>query len=149
MEFDLAGGTRRIATLTARIAQLAQDGEREAGLNRDAGETIARLEWEQGQLLKAGEGHEDRLAAALAEAQAAAEILTGREAALSELSEDVARLSARHHSAHRLRDDATTTRDKNEAEANRARLAAKEAEGALGRAGAAHRADYRRAGHLP
>ncbi|MGL4309031.1 MAG: chromosome segregation protein SMC [Paracoccaceae bacterium] len=130
----------RITTLTARIAQLAQDGEREAGLNRDAGETIARLDWEQGQLQKAGEGHDDRLSSALAEAQGAAEILTGREAALAELAEDMARLSARHHSAHRLHTDAVTTRDKNEAEATRARLSAREAEAALGHAGADHAA---------
>ena len=43
-------GTRRraalIETLRGRIAQLARDIEREAGLNRDAGETIARLDWE-------------------------------------------------------------------------------------------------------
>jgi chromosome segregation protein len=31
--------------LTSRIAQLALDMEREAGLNKDAGETIERLEW--------------------------------------------------------------------------------------------------------
>ena len=38
--------------------------DREAGLNRDAGETIARLDWEQAQIVKAHEGHETRLSAA-------------------------------------------------------------------------------------
>ena len=37
----------RIETLTARIAQLERDIEREEALNRDAGETIERLEWER------------------------------------------------------------------------------------------------------
>ncbi len=35
--------------------------DREAGLNRDAGETIARLEWEQAQIAKAHDGQEARL----------------------------------------------------------------------------------------
>ena len=50
-----------IQTLTNRIAQLGRDIEREGGLNRDAGETIERLEWEARELTKAGEGHETRL----------------------------------------------------------------------------------------
>ena len=36
-----------IETLNNRIRQLAADIEREGGLNRDAGETIERLQWEQ------------------------------------------------------------------------------------------------------
>ncbi|WP_347313575.1 chromosome segregation protein SMC [Defluviimonas sp. SAOS-178_SWC] len=123
-----------IETLKGRIDQLARDMEREAGLNRDAGETIQRLDWEQAQILKAAEGHEARLAEALEAAQDAARVLSGREAAQSELAEDVARLSARHQSAHRLLADNRATLDKSEAEAARAKSAAGEAEVALRKA---------------
>ncbi|MBS0572964.1 MAG: chromosome segregation protein SMC [Proteobacteria bacterium] len=127
-----------IATLTGRIEQLGHDLEREAGLNRDAGETIGRLEWEQAQIAKASEGHEERLAAAAAQAAEAAQVLQGREAALGELTEDVARLSARHQSAHRLLADSRATVEKNEAEAGRARTQAAEAEAAQAKAAADH-----------
>ncbi|MCT8330019.1 chromosome segregation protein SMC [Albidovulum sediminis] len=127
-----------IDALVARIGQLGHDIEREAGLNRDAGEMIARLDWEQGQIAKASEGHEARLTDALEAAQAAAAVLTEREAALSELNEDVARLAARHQSAQRLLADSRATLDRNEAEAARARAAAAEAQGALDRARGDH-----------
>jgi chromosome segregation protein len=91
-----------IATLTGRIAQLGRDLEREAGLNKDAGESISRLDWELDQLTRASEGQDDRLAAAAEAARAAAADLAGHEARLSEAAEDAARLSARHHSAQRL-----------------------------------------------
>jgi chromosome segregation protein len=42
----------RIETLRARIDQLGRDLEREAGLNRDAVDTITRLDWEQDQIAK-------------------------------------------------------------------------------------------------
>uniref|UniRef100_UPI003BAD1AE5 AAA family ATPase n=1 Tax=Roseovarius sp. TaxID=1486281 RepID=UPI003BAD1AE5 len=48
----------RIETLESRITQLARDIEREESLNRDAGETIARLEEEAQELEDASEGHE-------------------------------------------------------------------------------------------
>ena len=123
-----------IETLKGRIDQLSRDLEREAGLNRDAGETIQRLEWEQGQIAKASEGHEARLEAAATDAAEAAQVLQAREAALTELTEDVARLSARHQSAHRLLSDSRSTVEKNEAEANKARAQAADAEAALSRA---------------
>jgi chromosome segregation protein len=123
-----------IETLNGRIEQLSRDLEREAGLNRDAGETIQRLEWEQGQIAKASEGHEARLESAATEAAEAAQILQAREAALTELTEDVARLSARHQSAHRLLSDSRSTVEKNEAEATKARAQAADAEAALSRA---------------
>ena len=123
-----------IETLKGRIEQLSRDLEREAGLNRDAGETIQRLEWEQGQIAKASEGHEARLEAAATEAAEAAQVLQAREAALTELTEDVARLSARHQSAHRLLSDSRSTVEKNEAEATKARAQAADAEAALSRA---------------
>ncbi|MCB2128229.1 MAG: chromosome segregation protein SMC [Rhodobacteraceae bacterium] len=123
-----------IETLTGRIEQLAHDMEREAGLNRDAGETIARLEWEQDQILRAAEGHEARLADALEQAQESARILSDREAAHSELTEDVARLSARHQSAQRLVADNRATVERSETEAAKAKAAAIEAEAALRKA---------------
>ncbi|WP_294226720.1 chromosome segregation protein SMC [uncultured Shimia sp.] len=124
-----------IETLKNRILQLARDMEREAGLNRDAEETIERLEWEQRELAKASEGHEDKLEAAQDESREAASVLQEREADLSQLTEDVARLSARHQSAQRLLDDSQKTQDKNEAEAEKARAAVAESNEALTRAG--------------
>ncbi|NRB01466.1 MAG: AAA family ATPase, partial [Rhodobacteraceae bacterium] len=110
-----------IETLQARIAQLGHDIERESGLNRDAGETIKRLEWEAEEIAKAGEGHDGRLEAAQVEASEAASKLQEREGDLSQLTEDVARLAARHQSAQRLLEDSRTTVEKNAAEAERAK----------------------------
>ncbi len=110
-----------IGGLTARIEQLARDMEREAGLNRDAGETIARLEWEQDQLAKAHEGHEERLATAAEAAREAGAVLSAREAQMSERTEDMARLSARHQSAQRLMHDAQAGLDRAAGEETRAR----------------------------
>jgi len=127
----------RITTLTARIEQLTADIEREAGLNRDAGETIERLEWEQAQLAKAGEGHEENVKLASDAAHDAARILSEREEALSQLTEDVARLSARHQSAHRLLEDNQKTLEKSEGEAARAHEAVHDAQSTLENAQAA------------
>ena len=124
----------RIGTLRNRIEQLTRDIEREAGLNRDAGETIERLEWELGQIQKASEGHDDRLAAAAAEAQDAATILSARETQLSQETEDVARLAARHQSAQRLLADNRATAEKSEAAAAQAKDAAGAATESLARA---------------
>jgi chromosome segregation protein len=125
-----------IETLGARIEQLVRDMEREQALNRDAGDTIDRLEWEARELAKAADGHEDRLALASGLARDAASVLQEREDALSTLTEDVARLAARHQSAHRLLEDVAKTLEKSEAEAARAHAAVVEAEAALNRAGA-------------
>ncbi|MCK8463957.1 chromosome segregation protein SMC [Aliiroseovarius sp. S1339] len=131
-----AQARQRIETLTARITQLSRDIERESGLNRDAGETIERLEWEQTQITKASGGHDAALDAANADARESAAILQEREGDLSQLTEDMARLSARHQSAHRLLEDSRKTLEKSEAEAERARAAMDEAKGALDKAGA-------------
>jgi len=120
-----------IETLKNRILQLAKDIEREAGLNRDAGETIDRLEWEARELKKASEGHEDRLETAADDAHEAATILQDREARLSELTEDVARLAARHQSAQRLVTDNRATAEKSETAAAQAKQAAQAAQSAL------------------
>ncbi|MGY6706529.1 chromosome segregation SMC family protein [Roseinatronobacter sp.] len=90
-----------IRTLQSRVLQLAQDIERESGLNRDAAETIGQLEWEQEQLVRAADGHEEKLEAAVATAAEAAQLLADHEADLTSATEDVARLAARHQSADR------------------------------------------------
>jgi chromosome segregation protein len=108
-----------IETLAARIAQLTVDIEREGGLNRDAGETIERLEWEFEALKKASVGFEGKLDEAGAAAHTAANMLQEEEERLGQMTEDVARLSARHQSAHRLLADGRATLAKNEAEAEK------------------------------
>jgi len=115
-----AQAQQRIETLRARIEQLVRDMERETGLNRDAGETIERLEWEARELAKASDGHQDKLEIAEAAAHDAASILQDRETRLSEMTEDVARLAARHQSATRMLNDVTATLAKSQAEAEKA-----------------------------
>ncbi|MCK0126192.1 chromosome segregation protein SMC [Gelidibacter sp. F2691] len=126
----------RIETLTGRITQLTRDIDRENGLNKDAVETIERLEWEQEQLAKASEGHDDALETSNVDARDSAAILQEREGDLTQLTEDVARLAARHQSAHRLLDDSQKTLEKNDAEADRARSAMDDAKGAVDKAAA-------------
>ena len=126
-----------IGTLTRRIDQLVADMAREEQLNKDAGETIDRLEWEQRELLKASEGHGPRLEQAAYSATEANEVLQDRETQLSEMTEDVARLAARHQSANRLVEDNRKTLDRGRGEADRARASVDEAKATLERAGAA------------
>ncbi|NOX40156.1 MAG: AAA family ATPase, partial [Alphaproteobacteria bacterium] len=109
-----------IETLRARIEQLAHDIAREAELNRDAGDTIERLEWEKAALQKASAGFEEKLDLAREAARACGVDLQEAEAHLGQMTEDVARLSARHQSAHRLLADGRATLAKNEAEIARA-----------------------------
>ena len=110
-----------IDTLKARILQLSRDMEREAGLNRDAGETIARLDWEVAQLVRASEGHDERLSDAAEAAREAAALLGDREGRMAQVTEDAARLAARHQSAQRLLADSRAVLERAEAEASRAR----------------------------
>jgi chromosome segregation protein len=125
---------RALATIDAlrgRIEQLSRDLEREAGLNRDAGEVIERLEWEGRELARAHDGHEERLAEAVEAAREAGAILAEREAALAELTEDAARLAARHQSTARMLSDSRAVLDRAEGEARTAREAVAAATGAL------------------
>ena len=112
-----------IEVLQSRIRQLSADREREAGLNRDAGETLERLDWEVEQLARAMDGHDDRLSEAANKARDAAAVLADCEQRLSQATEDAARLAARHQSAQRLLADSRTTLDRAEAEAVRSREA--------------------------
>ncbi len=118
----------QIDTLQGRIEQLARDIDREAGLNRDAGETIARLEWETEQLARAHDGHDERLSEAADLAREAALLLSDREVLLAEATEDAARLAARHQSAQRLLGDTRVTLDRAEGEAAKAADAVQAAE---------------------
>ena len=121
----------KIATLESRVQQLGHDIERESGLNRDAGETIARLEEEAQELAEAGEGFDDQMEEATEAAQEAAEVLSEREADLGRQTEDVARLAARHQSALRLLDEGRKLQARSEAEAEKARAAVAEAKARL------------------
>jgi chromosome segregation protein len=123
-----------IKTLEERIAQMIRDIDREGVLNRDAGETIERLEWEAAELAKASEGHEEALVRASGTARDAALVLQTREADLSQQTEDVARLAARYGSAERLLEDNRKTQAKSEAEAVRARDAVQASDVALSKA---------------
>lgn len=120
-----------IEALQSRIEQLGHDIQRETALNKDAGETIERLEWEQSQIAKASEGHESALELANSEARDAAQVLQDRETALSEKTEDVARLAARHQSAQRLKEDAERTLTRYETEASNAAQSAAKAQETL------------------
>ncbi len=119
--------TEAIAALESRIAQLERDIDREESLNRDAGEVVERLAWEQAELEKAAEGHDDRLDAAAEAAEQASEALREVEQRLAELTDESARLAARHQSAERLVADLRAMSD-------RATHAASEAEEAVARA---------------
>ncbi|WP_323040332.1 chromosome segregation SMC family protein [Gemmobacter sp.] len=123
-----------VESLRARIAQLQRDAEREAGLNRDAGETLARLEWELDQLARAQEGEQDRLTDLTDAARDAAAALAACESDLAEATEDAARLSARHQSSQRLVQEATVALERARAEAGRAASGAEAAAQALDRA---------------
>ena len=137
------GALARIETLTSRIDQLARDIAREESLNRDAGETIARLEAEAAELAEAAEGYDERLAEAARAAAEAATVLQRHEARLGEMTEDVARLSARHQSASRMVEDSRKTLEKSTKEAESARAAADEARQALEKARQDHAAAAR------
>jgi len=120
-----------ISELEARIAQLEKDMEREAVLTKDAGETISRLEWEAAALAKAGKGSEDKLEEARGAAQDAAQGLQALETEADQLSEDAARLAARHQSAKRRLDDARGLVEKLAGETEKAEQARAELAGAF------------------
>lgn len=130
----------RIRGLTKRIEQITRDRSREEGLNRDAGETIAGLEREEAELAAADDGHDGRLALARAAAQEASEALSTREGELQALTEEVARLMARHQSAQRLIEDSRKMQVRSLAAADAVRRTRTEAEAALSKAGADHAA---------
>lgn len=127
LEEDEARAVQTIETLDARIAQLDEDASRESDLNMDAGKTLEALKSEETELEAAGEGHDVAVEAASEEAHDAARVLQDRENALSQLTEDVARLAARHQSAERLLQDAETTLTRSETAEETARAEARSA----------------------
>lgn len=120
-----------ITTLEGRIAQLSADMEREAALNNDAGETIKRLTDEAASLASDRDGEDARLSDAETAAREAAQVLQDRESDLAQLTEDSARLAARHQSATRLMDDSRKTLEKNTEDAERAKSERGDAQTAL------------------
>ncbi|WP_116131135.1 chromosome segregation SMC family protein [Tropicimonas sp. IMCC34043] len=125
--------TAAIVGLERQIAQMSKDMDRESGLNRDAGETMARLEAEHADLERAHAGHDDKLAAAIEAARIAASNLEGRETEMTQAAEDAARLAARHQSAERLEADAARAVTRHEEETRKASTTAAEARGVLAR----------------
>ena len=117
-----------IRTLTQRLAQLSVDMDREESLNKDAGETITLLTTETGELNRAQEGHPAKVLKAASEASEAAAVLHNRESQLAEVTEDVARLSARHQSAQRFIDDASKRLTKSDSEEAVAKVAVQNAQ---------------------
>ncbi len=95
-----------IERLAGRLRQLDRDGAREETLNADADETIARLEAELAEIGAAERGFDADLSRAEAAAEEAGIVLGEREGALAGMTEDVARLAARHQSAERLVEEA-------------------------------------------
>ncbi|WP_333684152.1 chromosome segregation protein SMC [Pontibaca methylaminivorans] len=110
-----------IDTLTARLDQLSRDLEREAGLNRDADESMARLRSEAADLAAAAEGYGERLAEAARKADESAALLASREAGFSRQTEELAQLRAQHHAARRRVEDSERMAEKSETEAGAAR----------------------------
>ena len=107
----------RIETLSSRIGQLGQDIDRENNLNKDAEETIDVLSKEQVELQFALSTHSEKLERVYFDAQEAAAVLKDREINLSELTEDMARLAARHQSSARFMSDSENALIKNNEEA--------------------------------
>ncbi|MEM7243005.1 MAG: AAA family ATPase [Pseudomonadota bacterium] len=116
----------QIETLNARIEQLANDITREGDLNKDAEETIKTLNWEQDQITKASDGFDAKLEQANTEAREAANVLSEKESDLDKLTEDAARLAARHQSAERMLTEAQALLEKRAAEAETAKAAVAE-----------------------
>ncbi|MCC6863439.1 MAG: chromosome segregation protein SMC [Rhodobacteraceae bacterium] len=122
-----------IETLGGRIDQLISDIERETALNRDAGDTIGRLDYEIEQLTHAHDGYEERLAKTAEVAREAGVLLSDRETLLAQATEDSAQLAARHQSAKRMLSDTQSTFERAEGQALAARETVKSATEALTR----------------
>ncbi len=105
-----------IESLKTQLAQLTLDKQREAELDSDASQTIKTLQDEKIALMEAAQGHEDALVIAQNTATAAFEDLQKVENEQTRLNEDIARLSARHHSATRLFEEAESALKKHQDE---------------------------------
>ena len=123
-----ARARKAIETLTARIAQLTRDLTRETSLNTDAGGTIETLEAEAEASRAAGEGHGAALTEAEEAVRAATISMTDEEAVHSRLTEDAARLAARHQSAQRAVDETSRAAERHAGEAQKTLAEAEAAE---------------------
>ena len=120
-----------IDALQKQIAQLDTDMGRETSLNHDAQDTIARLRDEQAHLSRQQDGHGDALSKAQQASADAATVLGQREADLTKVTEDVARLAARHQSADRLLRDETARLQRADAEEAKAKAEIENAQNTL------------------
>ncbi len=137
---DLRAAAEAIRALEGQIRQIAQDRDREAGLDADAGGMIEALAIEAAELAAEAESHAPRLAEARDAAAQAGGALGGAEAAFTARAEAAARLIAEHDAAPRAaaaaeRQTADLARGLAEAEAAHA-----EAEAERDRASAAREA---------
>ncbi|MEM6306624.1 MAG: AAA family ATPase, partial [Pseudomonadota bacterium] len=109
-----------ITALQNRIHQLMADASREESLNTDATDTIDRLRAEAAELDTAGDGHADRLTQAQVAVTDANDVLQTQETTLTQMTEDMARLAARHQSAKRFYEDASRRLQKAETDQTKA-----------------------------
>ncbi|MEL7345205.1 MAG: AAA family ATPase, partial [Pseudomonadota bacterium] len=98
--------TADLINLKDRLSQLGADRDRELTLQSDAQSAIHDLESELAALEAAQKDAADQQAQAKDSAHGAARVLEEREAAYQRLTEDLARISARHQSTQRLIGDA-------------------------------------------
>ncbi len=126
-----------IEALASRRDQLARDLEREIQLDRDAVETLARLDAEVARLQAAGATQEAELSRADAASGEAAQVLAAREDELARRTDEVATLVAHHRSSARLVEDTGRILARAEAEAARADAEAESASADLARAATA------------
>ena len=103
-----------ISNLKKTIAELSADMTREDSLNHDAEMTISRLNTELLELEAFSTGHGALIKKVAAAASEAATVLHNRETQLSEVTEDFARVAARHQSAQRFIEDAEKRLGKSE-----------------------------------
>lgn len=116
-----------VETLSNRIVQIDKDRDREEALNADAGETVARLQSERGELQIAQKGQDERLGDARDAVTDARSVLAGQEAELSDLTEQSAALAARYQAIERRMGEAEKAVTRNNSEAQAASDAASKA----------------------
>ena len=121
---DAERAQSRIGGLEARRRQIGTDLGREEELNRDADETISRLEVELAGLEAAQTGHDGALARAAASAGEAQAELALCESVRDKLAEEDASLRARHQALKHRLDDEERAADRLRTEAERAAQAA-------------------------
>ena len=125
---------KSISSLSARLEQLTHDISREVELNQDAGKIVIRLRVEKQELVNKIKSLQTQISTADEKAHETASVLQTKETLLLQITEDVARLSARHHSAKRLLEDSHTTLNNSAEQEQTARDSVKIAEQACRKA---------------